>query len=92
VTFISSASGTQKRETLGIPNDLPFLFIYLFIFLYYDMIHENQLQQEIKNRTGLDNPKIKLKIKVCGINTCEDAGPLARSMDLTKPGSPVTLI
>jgi hypothetical protein len=41
---------------------------------------------------GLDNSKLKLRMKIRGDNASEDAGSIVWGTDITKPGSPVKVI
>jgi hypothetical protein len=62
---------------------------FFFFFFFYKYIR-NYYKEKIKEqKQGLGNPNLKLRMKVRGGNASEDAGPLARGTDASKPGSPI---
>jgi len=72
-----------------------FLLIIFFLFFFFFFLSTTVTNYNKKEKTqqeGLGNPKLKLRTKVRGGNVSEDAGPLARGTDATKPRSPLKVI
>jgi hypothetical protein len=67
--------------------------IIIIIFFFYKYI-KNYYNENLKEQKqeGLGNPNLNLRMKVRGDNASEDAGPLARGTDASKPGSPIKVI
>jgi hypothetical protein len=66
--------------------------LLLLLFCFISTTVTNYNKKEKTQQEDLGNPKLKLRTKVRGGNASEDAGPLARGTDATKPGSPLKVI
>jgi hypothetical protein len=71
-----------------------FLFYFILFYFYFYKYIRNYYNENLKEQKqeGLGNPNLNLKMKVRGGNASEDAGPLARGTDASKPGSPIKVI
>jgi hypothetical protein len=80
-----------RGMTLPSAGCVAYMFFFFFFFFY---LKNKNLKRKIylKKKQGLGNPNLKLRMKVRGGNASEDAGPLARGTDASKPGSLIKVI